>query len=664
MNKISLVLAIIFLLPALIYAQDDWNYNSQNLVIGIDVSSEAVIKPASSDYSVKYINVNLSHYPYESFNQEVIWIDIEPEADVINNAILFSWQNPRNKVDFGYNAEVKTTNDIVKVKGKVRFPILEIPDELKQYTEPSEIINSDDEDVIGFASEIAEGEDDLYVVAHKVAEWTKNNIEYDLSTLTADVSQKASWVLDNRRGVCDELTSLFIAMLRSLGIPGKFVSGIAFTNSSLFTENWGSHGWAEIYFPGYGWVPYDVTYGQFGFIDPTHVKLKESVDSNEASVQYKWVGSHIDLETKKLDIKTSLEEKIGRAGKPVSLDINVLKPDIGFGSYNLIEVVLENLEDYYVSSEIYISKPKEVELTGDFVKNVLLKPKEKKSVFWIVKLTENLQKNFIYTFPITVKTLRGFEANTDFKSKKGDITYSFEEINSILNQRKEEEEKVYSRDVEIDCKIGQKEFYAYEKSLVQCRVKNIGNAALKNLNVCFESDCSVIDLGIVQEKNFNYTVEKSVTGNQESVFKVKNTDVSKAEYIEFNVLDEPRISIKDIEFPETVEYNDNFKIGFLLGKESNSVPENVEIKLLQNNFEQEWSVKELPEDRKFVINLLGKNLKKGVNEFNAVVKYEDGNGNPYETKESFVIELVNVTLMQNVLLAFNQFALFLEGLAT
>ena len=665
MKRIFVVLGIMFLLVNYVYAQEgDWYYNSQNIIINIDVSSEAKINPTKADYSVKYINVNLSHYPYESFNQEIINLEIEPEADVENNAILFSWQDPKNKISFGYNTKIKTSNNIVKIKEKTKFPILDLDEELVQYTEPQEIIDSDDEDVIGFASEIAAGEDDLYVVVHKVAEWTKNNIEYDLSTLTAEVSQKASWVIDTRQGVCDELTSLFIAMLRSLGIPGKFVSGIAYTNSELFPENWGSHGWAEIYFPGYGWVPYDVTYGQFGYIDPTHVKLKEAIDSNEPSVQYRWVASNVDLETEKLDIDTSLEKTIGNVKKPVSLEVDVLKPNIGFGSYNLVEVVLENLEDYYVSSEVYISRPKEVEITENFFKNVLLKPNEKKSIFWVIKLTENLEDNFLYTFPITVSTLRNFSESTSFKSKKGDIDYSFEEIQSILEQKKEEEEKIYSKDVNIECSIDEKEFYSYEKAFLKCKIKNIGNTVLKDLNICFESDCIKTDLGIVKERNFNYTVEKSVSGMQEFIFKVENTDVSKAEYVEYDVLDEPGIAIEHVRFPESVEYNDNFKITVLLAKKSRSIPKNAEITLSQNNFKKTWTVDELSQDRKFVINLAGKDLRKGINEYDIVVKYEDGNGKGYETKEIFSLELVNVNLVQNIMLVLNQFVMFLNSLVS
>jgi len=658
-----LILFIIALLHAnAVYSEEDnWFFNSKNLLINLDVSSEAKIKPTSSDYSVRYINVNLSHYPYEHFGQEVVSFDFEPDAEIENNALLFSWQNPKDKISFGYKAKIRTINNIVKVKEKIPFPILDLPEELALYTKPSEIIDSNDEDVRGFAAEIAEGEDDLYAVVHKMAEWTKGNIKYDLSTLTAEVSQKASWVLDNRQGVCDELTSLFIAMLRSLGIPAKFISGVAYTESELFPENWGSHGWAEVYFPGYGWVPYDVTYGQFGYIDPTHVKLKESVDSNEPSVQYKWVASNIDLDTKELDIDASVEEKIGRIKDPVDIDVKVLKENIGFGSYNLIEAIMENTEDYYVSSEIYLSRPKEVKIIGEAFKNVLLKPNEKKSIFWIVKLADELQKNFIYTFPITAGTIKGSEASTEFKSREDDITYTLAEISSILEQKKEEEEKVYSRDVEIKCNLDRNEFYYYENAFVQCKIKNIGNTNLKNLNICFESDCEKADLSIIQEKSFNYTVEKEIAGKQESAFKVKNNDVSKAAYIEYTVLDAPEIKISNIEFPNEIEYNDNFKIEFLLGKSSFSIPKNAVIAIKQNSFENQWTVEELPEGRKFVVNMEGKNLRKGPNEFVINVKFEDGNGKKYETEEKFAIELVNVTFVQNILLVFNQLALFLNS---
>ena len=661
MRKIILFFVFVMLNISLsANAQDDWFYNSQNLIIEVNVSSGADIKPKAADYSVDYIKVNLSHYPYKSFNQEVMAFDFYPEAKKENNALLFEWQNPKDEIIFGYDAKIRTSSGIIKITKKIPFPLAGLPEELKQFTRPQEIIDSNNEDIIALASNLVEGQDDMYVVVDKLAEWTKNNINYNLSTLTADASQKASWVLANRQGVCDELTSLFIAMLRSVGIPAKFVSGVAYTNSPLFPENWGSHGWAEVYFPGFGWVPYDVTYGQFGYIDPTHVKLKESIDSSEPSVQYRWLSRKVDLETKDLDIKAGVEERTGRAEQPISLEVSVLKENIGFGSYNLIEASLENLEDYYLSSEIYISKPKEVELTENFAKNILLKPKEKKSAFWIVKLPSDLERNYIYTFPVSITTVRNFTKSIELRSEKNDITLSFDAVNDIIQERLEEEQKIYSKDVSISCSIDKSEFYSYESALVQCNVKNTGNIFLKNLGFCLANDCKKFDLGISQEKSVNFSAENLKEEKQQLVLGLKNADVSKAAYIDADVLDAPRIKIKDIVAPEEVSYDGKFKISFLLSKESRSSPQNAEITLSSGDFKNAWIVKELAESREFIISLLGRDLRKGVNEFNINLKYKDKNGRAYESNESIAVELANVTLTQNVLLAFNSITRSLE----
>src|SRR3989338_5822205 len=233
-----------------------------------------------------------------------------------------------------------------EVRQKIDFQIQELPEDIIAYTKPSETIDSNNEDIVRIASELAKGEDDLYVAVFKIADWTKNNINYNLSTLTAEVSQKASWVLENKQGVCDELTSLFIAMLRTLGIPARFVSGISYTDSPLFPEKWGPHGWAEVYFPSYGWVPFDVTYGEFGWIDPTHIKFKDSIDSDEPSTYYQWLGRNAELNTRKLDIKTSVISNIGQIQIPLSIEASTLKKSVKFGSYNLVEATIENLNDF------------------------------------------------------------------------------------------------------------------------------------------------------------------------------------------------------------------------------------------------------------------------------------------------------------------------------
>jgi len=495
MKKIVLII-FLFLIVNTASAQTDWFYNSEALDINLKVSSEVIINPTDLDYNVKYVLVNISFVPEEDINQKILRFDTEPLGEIENNAINFRFDEPTEKnLYFKYDADIRIFNRVIGIKEKIPFPVKDVPKENKLYLQSGTIIDSDDEGIIELASKLIEGEDDLFVVVHKLASWTKNNINYNLSTLTAEVSQKASWVLEYRQGVCDELTSLFIAMLRAVGIPAKFISGISFTNSPLFPEQWGAHGWAEVYFPNVGWVPFDVTYGEFGYVDPTHIKLKESFDSNEAGTKYRWLARNVNLDTKSLDIKAELLNIIGKTASPISIQANILKSDVGFGSYNIIEAQLQNLKDYYLSTEIILSRTNELEVFDGNVKQVLLMPKEKKSVYWLLKVDSDLKKNFIYTFPIVISSLRNFSGESSFKASDKDIIFSLGEMQDILDQKEEEVKKVYSRNVNLDCVIDDSEFYEYEDALITCIVKNTGNVFLKDLDVCYDK-CKKIDLGI------------------------------------------------------------------------------------------------------------------------------------------------------------------------
>jgi hypothetical protein len=531
----------------------------------------------------------------------------------------------------------------------------ELPKDIEIYTKPSETIDSGNEDIIRLASELAKGENDLYAAVFKIADWTKNNINYNLSTLTEKASLKASWVLENKQGVCDELTSLFIALLRAVGIPARFISGISYTNSELFPENWGAHGWAEVYFPGYGWVPFDVTYGEYGWVDPTHIKFKESVDSDEPSTYYQWLGRNADLKTRDLEIKTELKEKIGYFKVPFNLEAAPLKQAISFGSYNMLTASIENLNDFYYATELRISKPKEVKIIGNGQKSILLLPKEKRKVYWILKLDGNLDSRYIYTFPVLVSTTNNITFETSFTSSAREKDVSLQEIEKTVKLLEEEKEKAYSGNVNLDCKIGKYEFYDYEKIEVYCEAKNTGNIFLEDIDACFENKCKKLNLGIAQARNITFDVDSSVIGIRKSPVTLRNELVSKAQHIDFKVNDIPKIEIEDLEFPGSLSYNDNFTISFVLAKKSASSPKNVEVIFIQNGIEKRWEIEELSEDRKFVLNFAAKQLKYGKNSHMINLRYFDGLNMQYAVNKEFSVDLTNASLWQRLLLWLNSF---------
>jgi len=62
------------------------------------------------------------------------------------------------------------------------------------------------------------------------------------------------------RGACRDLTVLFMAAARSLGIPARFVSGYQ-ARAETPDGRRHLHAWPEVFLPGSGWHGYDPTHG-------------------------------------------------------------------------------------------------------------------------------------------------------------------------------------------------------------------------------------------------------------------------------------------------------------------------------------------------------------------------------------------------------------------
>ena len=63
-----------------------------------------------------------------------------------------------------------------------------------------------------------------------------------------------------RRGVCQDLTHIFVAAARVLGIPGRYIGG-HFHRADGVTSQEAGHAWAEAYIENLGWVGFDPTNG-------------------------------------------------------------------------------------------------------------------------------------------------------------------------------------------------------------------------------------------------------------------------------------------------------------------------------------------------------------------------------------------------------------------
>ena len=648
---------IAFILAANICTAYDFKVEGRELRLLLKAESSAEIKPEASSYELDYLKVNVTFIPRNNSNQEVKEMVARPEPVRGDSAYEFEWERPRDNVSFGYDAIITTRYYLPEI-GKVAYPA-SADDSLRRYIVPSATIDSDNMAVRRLANELSYGESDMYRVVYKFADWVNSNIYYNMSSLTMSATQKASWVLENKQGVCDELTALFIAMCRAEGIAARFVAGVAYTNSELFEEDWGAHGWAEVFFPGYGWVPFDVTYGEYGYIDAGHIKLKDSVDASESSAKYRWRGSNVAIVTKPLDFDVSVDKAVGRVPYEIEITARALYNKVGFGSYNIIEAEITNNNKYYVADELYLSKSSEVRIIGKERQSILLEPESSQKLKWIVRVDDDLRKGYEYQFPFEVISLRNETSRAVFRASNGERIYGFRSVSSIADSEKSELEKEYSDDIGFECTADKDTAYVYESIRVECAVENKGAKDIEALKVCIEKECSMIDLKEGREEKVYFDIKNPAAGRY-LIGKAGNSEISKISYIDTEVLDIPMVSIEELSYPAEVKFDDDFEIEFVVDS-SSSEPRDVVVELNNNYIKNSWKIEEGKRNR-LKISLKGNDLVSSVNHFEVIVRYKDRKNREYMTNEEFVIRLEDISIMQRAYLLAKKAAYWVNGL--
>ncbi|HJQ68373.1 MAG TPA: transglutaminase domain-containing protein [Blastocatellia bacterium] len=142
---------------------------------------------------------------------------------------------------------------------KIQLPIADPA--LAAFLKPTPEIRSDDKNVMAQAREIAGDDRDAWSVTRKLADWTYKNLKWK-HVDDADAAE----TLATREADCFEFSQLFVAMARSLGLPARIVSGLAYDGNSF-----GGHAWVEVY--AGRWIELDPTWGT-DFVDATHLKSK------------------------------------------------------------------------------------------------------------------------------------------------------------------------------------------------------------------------------------------------------------------------------------------------------------------------------------------------------------------------------------------------------
>jgi transglutaminase-like putative cysteine protease len=93
---------------------------------------------------------------------------------------------------------------------------------------------------------------------HHLLDCVRGEIVYDTDPTHAGTTAAEAFAL--RRGVCQDLTHIFIAAARSLGTPARYIGGY-FHRADGITRQDAGHAWAEAYVSELGWVAFDPANG-------------------------------------------------------------------------------------------------------------------------------------------------------------------------------------------------------------------------------------------------------------------------------------------------------------------------------------------------------------------------------------------------------------------
>ena len=185
--------------------------------------------------------------------------------------------------------------DIVTVERNIDFSLkpqkVAIPKDIKEYLKATTHIQTSGI-VKKTAQEIitkAKAKDDLSR-AKALFEWVASNMQRDESIIGCGVGD-ARAILESKKlfGKCTDISSVFVAFCRSVGIPAREVFGIRL-GQSRFSNAMGSaknkvanitkaqHCRAEFFIKDYGWIPCDPG-------DVAKVKLAENLSNEDAKIK-------------------------------------------------------------------------------------------------------------------------------------------------------------------------------------------------------------------------------------------------------------------------------------------------------------------------------------------------------------------------------------------
>lgn len=231
----------------------------------------------SYDAPVPYALQQLRLTPKSRAGQEVIrWaisidggkVELDFDDQHNNRVNLVSTDAGRDRITVHCEGEVDNENTTGVIGHHGGFAPLWYFNRTTALTRPGPLLRTLIKDV---------GDDDDVPRLHALSRAILERVVYEPGKTHSATS--AEDALATGQGVCQDHAQIFVAAARLLGFPARYVSGYLFMEDMVMQE--ASHGWAEAFVDGLGWVGFDVANGISP--DERYIRVATGLDYGEAA---------------------------------------------------------------------------------------------------------------------------------------------------------------------------------------------------------------------------------------------------------------------------------------------------------------------------------------------------------------------------------------------
>ena len=200
--------------------------------------------------------------------------------DISEDCLLYQHEDAFGNITHYFTADGPLTKLTVEVDGEVdtqdtdgvvRGAIERFPPQLYLRETP---LTQPDPAIVKFAQTTrAAGDRDSLVLLHDLMVALNREIAFDTDPTHAATTAAQAFTL--RRGVCQDITHIFVAAARALGVPARYIGGHFHRADGVTTQEAG-HAWAEAFVENLGWVGFDPTNGIC--TSESHVRVAVGLD--------------------------------------------------------------------------------------------------------------------------------------------------------------------------------------------------------------------------------------------------------------------------------------------------------------------------------------------------------------------------------------------------